>query len=276
MKLVLGKFPAQGVVALFYEPSSDGDPMDFDAPRNAPAKSPEDYLPLILFHSSLDNMETVFAGDVVVSHPFIDMAGTGGFGDGFVVESGTTEDHILYEHNLGYPPIVYVAVDGNIIWPGMLIHADGPENFWREGTVHVDDQYVRLFVNSAALAGQDAPAADVTYTLLVIKQSEASGNIAFEFDPDTGVTAMGMGKFNSGAGYVQVVDGGSPFGFNNGRTIDAKNGCDRAYRADGTYSEVGGGSSARFTITPGDGSLGAAVEYDGTYAGPPSVLVQAP
>jgi hypothetical protein len=269
-------FPSAGVVALFEEPNTTGDVHDFNAPRNAPAKFPASHLPVLHFHSETDCMETVFAGTVAVNHPFIDMPAGGGDYGNYVVFSGTTEDHILYEHNLGYPPIALVAVGDNIIWPGMLIHVGGADNFWRYGTVYCDNQYVRLFVKSAALNGQDAAAATVNYTVLVFKEAEASGDKLFEFDPTTSVTKMGLGKFRSDARYLQVVAGGSPLGIAQGRTIDLKNGASRAYRPDGTYKQVAGGSGAKFTITPGDGSLGSAVVYNGTYAGPSSLLVQAP
>lgn len=273
--IALRAFPAAGIVAMFDEPNVTGDVLDIDAPRNAPAKTPADWLPNIYFHSDLDYMETVFAGDVEVSHPAIDVDPGSGYSD-YVVFTDDDEDHILYEHNLGYPPMALVAIGGNIIWPGMLIHVDGGVNFWRFGTVYCDDQYVRLFVKTAVLSGNDAPAADLSYTVLVFKEHEATGDKLFDFDPATGVTTMGRGKFSSAARYLQVAAGGSPLGIALGRTIDLNNGCSRAFRPDGTYAEPGGGSGSTYTITPGNGSYGSPVQYNGSYAGPATIEVQAP
>jgi hypothetical protein len=273
MSLAFRAFPQAGVVALFDEPNQTGNVHDFDASRNAPAKTPADWLPNIYFHSSLDYMETVFSDDVVVDHPLIVVTPGSGF-DGYVIWSGVTEDHVLYEHNLGYPPIALVAIGNNIIWPGMLILVDGGVNFWRYGTVYCNNTHVRLFVKTAVLSGNNAPATSATYKVLAFKEQSASGDKLINFDSSTGVTTMGLGRFNSAAGYLQVVPGGSPLGFAQGRTIDLNNGSIRAFRPDGTFFQPGGGG--QFTITPGTGALGSPVQYAGSYPGPPTIQVQAP
>ncbi len=273
MPIAFRAFPEAGVVALFDEAPGGGDPQDINAARNAPAKTPADWLPNVYFHSSLDYMETVFADDVVVNHPLIDVAPGSGFGN-YVVFSGDDEDHILYEHNLGYPPIALVATGSNIIWPGMLIHVDGGVNFWRYGTVYCDNNYVRLYVKTAVLSGNDAPATNITYKVLVFKEQSPAGDKLIEFDASTGITKMGLGRFNAAAHYLQVASGGSPLGIAQGRTIDLNKGSIRAFRPDGTYFQPAGGG--QYTITPGSGSLGSAVTYGGSYAGPPAIQVQAP
>lgn len=279
MKLVLGKFPAQGVVALYYEPNTTGDPMDFDAPRNAPAKSPEDHLSLIVYHSRLDNLAVAAAGTITVNHAAI-AAGTGPGGgssaDSVFQWGGVTDDNLLLDFTalgLAAPPFAIVATGDNVIWPGMPVQALAGGRA-RYVTPTVSTTELRLW-ETASRTGVSTPAVSIDYACLVFYPPAAPVNGYLEdFDPATGEYQFDQGRWSTARRYLQKRETGSSLGMILGRSLDLKKGAICAVRADAsTYEPV---PPAKVTVLPGTGVLGPALDYDGTFTGSGAISVQAP
>lgn len=275
--------PATGRFALYDEAPGGGDVTNPNSMRNRPLNSPQDWLPNIYFHSDFNYLE-VASGPITisVSHTAVTPGtkppeATINFG---WVSSVT--DRLLFTHNLGYTPTVMCALGNNILWPGMPVQSTSGSG-QRFATVYSTTTQVRM-KEFAATGTTALPAATLSYTLLVFANPPStSGNILYDFDPLTGVTQMGRGKFNSSRRYLQVVSGGTPFGVSyGGKTIDLQNGAPRAVRPDGTTfnpvpSDLGlalprvGLNGTNYGVQYG-GSMG----YTGSYTGPGNIQVQAP
>ena len=282
MPVALRAFPDAGVVALFDEPNQTGAVHDIDAPRNAPAKSPGDHLDKLYFHVALDMLEVASSASVNVSHAEI-AAGSAasGAGGGTTIDGGAvlqyggvTDDHLLYEHDLGYLPFVLVSQGDNILWPGLPVQtASGGRA--RYVTPYVTTTQVRLW-ETASRTSAALSATTLSYDLLVFRQPPpATGDQLINFDPESGLFRKGLDRFRTDRRYLQVAPGGSPLFLSQGRTIDLSNGAPRAVRGDGTtFEPVAIGSG--FRLNPGTTVAGDLITYDGDFVGDGAVEVQAP
>ena len=276
--------PVTGRCALFDEPVDSGAFDDPNSARNAPLNSPSTNLRHLYFHSDFDYMEVAIGPTVVtVAHAAIAAPPIPAGANAAFRWNTATVDRLLYTHNLGYEPIVFIIDSlNNVIWPGMPI----------QSTIDGGGRYVSVYVNSTEVRMHESSSAGATglaatsidYTLLIFAATPAaSGNILFDFDPVDGTVLMGLGKFDSTRRYLQVISGGSPFAITKGRTIDLKNGALRAVRADGTFFEpvpasiqigfarIGYGNVGNFGV-----SYGPSLAYNGSYADPGNILVQVP
>jgi hypothetical protein len=123
------------------------------------------------------------------------------------------------------------------------------------------------------------PAVSRTYTVVVLKRPPApSGNVMKWWDPSTGVLHLARGKFRSDRRYLQIVAGGTPYGFSKGRMIDRSNGAVRYVDPDGSQFEPVPADFGVYIAMPGN--YGAfttpSYAYDGSFAGAPAVLVKLP
>lgn len=274
------KFPAQGVVAIFDEPNQDGDVLDFDAPRNAPAKYPEDHLDKIFFHSGLNLLEVAAEAMVTINHASVAAGGSiSGNASQSVVFSwaGAVADNLLLDISdlgLSEAPLVLVSQGDNVIWPGMPVQTDTGGRA-RYVTAYSTDTEVRLW-ESASKTASTLAAVSIDYNVIVLRPPPGDLNDLLDaFDETTGEYVMGMGRFSSLRRYLQIAPGGSPVGVPLGRTIDLDDGAPRAVRADGTYFDpVPPGATV--TISPGTGAAGSSIDYSGSYAGSDTLEVQAP
>ena len=276
--------PATGQVGLFVENGTTGTWDDPNASRNAPLITPASFLDKIKFHSDLDFLEVAFAGSGNITHASI--AGTGipaKFSTAYGTNAGS-DDNIVLTHSLGYEPFALVAVGSNILWPGMPVQIAGAaDGGARYAVAYVNTTQLGIYTQ-ATIGGTSLASATLTYSWLVFKNPPAAaGNVMFDFDPATGIVKMGFGKFHSDAPYLQVVSGGSPFNFSQGRTIDLNNGAPKAWLPDGTTKtfvpSALSGSLPHLTyagVDLGGSSFGSSMGYGGSYTGPSSVLVQAP
>lgn len=273
------KFPVQGVIAIYDEAEGGGEIDDFDAPRNAPAKSPEQHLDKVYWHSHFDLLEVLVSREVAVNHASIAI-GTGVGGTNQTFNWNATAVHNLLidltPYGLTREPFALAAIDNNIIWPGMPVQIDlAGSGRGRYGTIYTTTTGVYLYENSSR-SGTVMPAATLTYDVIVFKDPRGDENDQLKsFDPDTGEYQMGRGRFSSLRSYLQVAPGGSPLGFSLGRTIDLKNGSPRAVRPDGTVFDPIP-STIRVTVSPGTGAYGPFIAYDGTFTGEGAVQVQTP
>lgn len=283
MAIVFMTSPAHGKVALFSEPTTSGDPGDYNAARNAPLKTPASYLANLKFHSDLDYLEVANGpSDVTVSHAAVG-AGSGpselvGLNN-VQVYGAVTATHVLLAHGLGYIPDFLVVANGDTVYGGTPVQrlSDGR-------TRHVAAYATTTHIALREWAVQTAsamPATSVTYTVIVFKRPPApSGTVLFEVDQADGEVRMGFDKFNSSRRYLQVVSGDTPFGFSLGRTIDLANGAPRLVDPDGSITDiVPAGTAMAFAMSSepvGSISYGPSMAYDGSFAGTASVLWKVP
>lgn len=275
--------PASGKVALFLENGTSGEPDDVDAPRNAPLKNPGSYLGHLRFHSDLDYLE-VAAGpnNVGIGHATI---GAGSGPSAFVglnnvlVYGGVSTVHVLLNHNLGYVPDFLVIANGDVIYGGTPVQrlSDGRT---RHVTAYATSTQL-LLKEWAVQTASSMPAINVTYTIIVFRRPPApAGSLLFLNDPLANHVKMGFDKFNSSRRYLQVVSGGTPYGFALGRTIDLKNGAPRLVDPDGSITDiVPSGTKMAFAMSTepsGSISYGFDQAYDGGFTGSGGVLWKVP
>lgn len=274
-------FP-QGAVAIFETMPNDGSDVTLlSAPCNEPAAIPESHLDKIRFHSEFDYLSVALDQSVTINHTSIAAASntTGVEVNSNYDVDGTTVDWELATHNLGYDPLVKVAVGSVILDPGHVIQMPGSATgAARHASVWVDSTkvYLREFRTrgSSSLGGTS-----ITYRVLVFAdQPDASGTKLMDQNPTTGRFAMGFDRFASDRRYVQVVPGGSPFAMCFGRTIDAKNGAPRSVAADGTVYEPVTSAIKQGIKASSEASVtyGPAMNYTGTFTGSTAVQIQAP
>lgn len=273
MALVYQEFAS--ATAMYFEAGDEGDPMDIDAPRNRPAKYPEAWLDYILFHSRLDHMEVLAAGTTTINHSSVAPASTpSGMAAAFAWRGGEATHVLASYDDLGYVPVAIVAAEGNAV-NGTPIQ-QGAVSSTRFATPIISA--TGLSIGEWSSIGADGlSATSITYTWLLIKRPDApSGDLAKEFDPATGVLSFDRNRFRTDRRYLQI--GGSLLAIPMGRSIDLKNGAARVWRADGTYYEPVPATAAMALLghTTGSISYGASMAYNGSYADPGSIPVQAP
>lgn len=281
MAVVFMTDPDTGRCALYDENGTTGNADDPNSTRNAPLNNPATHLDKIYFHSDFDYMEVSHGPTVAtINHSAVSASGVPA-GATIAFGWGTASaDHLLLTHSLGYVPQAMVIYDGNLLWPGMPVQVDGSGGS-RFVSFYVTTTAVRLYETASTGAGT-LSSVSRDYTVLVFKAPPApSGDVLMDFDPGTGSLSMGKGKFDSLRRYLQVVAGGSPFGIAKGRTIDLNNGAPRAVRPDGTVVDTVPASLAialsRTSFSTNWGAVyGGDMNYLGSYAGPGSILVQAP
>lgn len=273
--------PVTGQCALFTEIGTTGAFDDPTAARNAPLLSPASHLGNLKFHSDLDHFEVAFSGSASIVHAAISAISVPA-GQNLAFEwNAASDDQLLFTHSLGYVPFVLVVVGSNILWPGMPVQA--VTGGARYASAYADTTTVRI-ATTAAIGATAMPSQATTYSYLVFKDPPAAfGNVLFDFDPGTGIVSMGLGKFSSDRAYLQVVPGGSPFGFAMGRSIDLNNGAPRAWKPDGTTVDAVPTGLKSFLLmqsydgaTIGTPPVGNDMSYGGAYGGPTAIQVQAP
>ncbi|MET3899663.1 hypothetical protein ABIB57_003625 [Devosia sp. UYZn731] len=271
--------PITARIALYTEPTLAGDPFDPNSARNAPLNSPAANLPSLYYHSDYDPMEVaVGPTDVLITHTAIP-AGSGA-PDAATINSqlvygGYTQDRSLLAHGLPYVPDFLVVVGTQTLHPGYPVQYNALDGRARCVTAYATATEIRIYETGIQTSSVLA-AVNVTYTVIVLKRPPAPvGSVLFEFDPVTGITTMARGKFSSNRRYLQIVAGGSPFGFPLGRTIDLANGTFRSVQPDGTIRDV---VPAAFKLSFGFGgpNFGPAGNYNGSFTGDPQIQVQAP
>lgn len=267
--------------ALYDENGTDGDPDNPNSTRNAPLNNPNSHLDKIYFHSDFDYCEVGFGPtNVTINHSSVSPGGSpSGVGLNALLVYGTySASNVLLTHSLGYIPDFMVIADGDIIYGGTPIQylSDGRT---RNVTAYATTSQIILY-ETAIRTSSTIPALSKTYTIIVFLQPpEASGNVLIDFNPTSGTVEMGKGKFNSSRRYLQIVPGGSPFGFARGRTIDLNKGAPRFVDPDGTITDpVPSYAAMNIAMSGETGSVvyGDSYAYNGSFTGTPGILVQVP
>lgn len=234
-----GSFPnSPNTVACFEETAGGGDPQDINSARNAPAKTPANYLDKITWHSDLFQYEIAYGPTTVtVNHPsvaastlYYGVTWNGGsfFGSPtpqgvyFVVQgTESVTDHLLVTHGLGYVPKVMVVYDGRILPTGHTVQLSGSNS--RRVSVYVTSTGV--YLRDLGISSNTALSAiSLNYTVLVFRNPTANPlKKLFEY----GVAGMSLarGIVDTSKKYLRRTGvGDSPFSLNMGPTLDVQNG----------------------------------------------------
>lgn len=273
--------PVTGRAALYEEPIAAGDPSNPNSARNAPLNNPNANMQYVYYHSDFDPMEVVIGpSEVTINHASI----APGSGPGAVASFSTVlvygnvvRDHVLLTHNLGYAPVFFVVVDGHAVHGGFPVQYVSSDGRTRCVTPYATDTVIGLR-EFGIQTSNTLPAISVTYSVLVIGRPPAPvGNVLLDFEPLTGVVSIARGKFRSDRYYLQIVDGGSPFAFPLGPTIDLNNGTFRSVSPTiGARDPVPATFRVAFGESFGAPAYGPTGEYKGAFAGSDFVQVQAP
>ena len=229
---VLRGFPAQNVVACYTEPSLSGEVDDFDAPRNAPAKSPYAHLDRIAFHSRFFQYEVAIGPTRVdLTHPAVPAAATTWQAPQFAMRparitytvygqqlAGT---QVLLNHNLGYVPLVMVAVNGAIAVSGTIVQ----ESSSGRRFVSVYATGSQVGIAWCGYSGQiDLPAVLVSYDVLVFNTPAPNPALPL-FSGDASQFQIGRGMIRSNQRYLRRrAAQETSFDFDLARTVDLANG----------------------------------------------------
>jgi hypothetical protein len=272
--------PLTNRVALYDEPVPGVTEEDFADPNsacNAPLNDPDGNLQYIYFHSDMDNLEVLVDTEVTINHAAV-AAATGSYPSGvgypwLMQYGGVTDDHLLYQHDLGYIPHVFTLYGTTILIPGFPTQTESDRRM-RNVTVYATTTQIRLFEWTVRTPNILA-AVSRTYRILVFKQPPApSNNHLIDWDPTTNILKMAGNRFSSDRRYLQVAPGGSPWALSNGRNVDLKRGAVRIANPDGTvWDTVPDGWEAKL-VPPGNG--GGNLYYDGSFTPDAAINVQAP
>lgn len=222
-------FSAQNVVASWTEPNTMGDFRDFNAPRNAPAKTPLAHLDKIAFHSSFYLYEKAIDRTVTVNHAAV---ATKSVYDGFTRGSlrplgiewqgnQLETSRTLLSHGLGYTPLVLVAYSGRVIVGGTIVQTSSAGT--RFVSVYADNSVVGLgecaYANDANL-----PAVSRSYRVVVFR-TPAPNPAKYQFSGNGDQFQIGRGVIDSSKSYLRrVTTSASDLDMDFGRTVDIKNG----------------------------------------------------
>lgn len=239
-------FESAGIVACFDEASGGGAWNDFDAPRNAPAKTPLSHLDKITWHSSFDQFELA-AGptDVTINHTSLaaDSVTTGIGSLSYIVYGDVrVTDILLLTHSLGYKPRVKVTVAGKVVVSGQIIQN---LNDGRARTVSVYTTTTGVYLRETAYSAVSAlPAFSQTYRVFVFRQ--ATPNPAAPLFSKAGsLMTMAREVIRSDREYLRRTGVGDTheFAIDSGPTIDVDNGHVRVANGGTLTTETGYGGS---------------------------------
>lgn len=281
MAVVFMTDPVTGRCALYEEPPGGGDANNPNSARNAPLNNPATNLQYLYFHSDYDPMEVAIGPTAFgITHGAIP-AGSGPGGAVSVnnsqVYGNYVQDYAVLTHGLGYVPDFMLLSGSNVIHPGYPVQFDSADGRARCITAYATTTQIR-FWEFGIQTSNVMPSVMVNYSIIVLRQPPAPvGNILMDFVLATGILKMARDKFQSDRRYLQIVAGGSPFGFPLGRTIDLGNGTFRSVAPDGSIRNpipntfrIAFGSAVTAYVYGPDGN------YNGSFAGEGAIQVQAP
>lgn len=247
--IVVRSFPSEGIVAGFDETPGGGSRRDINAPRNAPALHPEDYLDRVYFHSSFDHY-TIAAMDLakVINHASV--AGVSGNqyqppgpGDLFLSNAVVTVNgqivvttRNLLTHDMGLVPKFVVAYNDMMIPHGTPIQRDAP-GLVRFVSAYATSTEIRLREIGYSTAS-DLSAATRTYSIFVFADPAADPALPL-MSGDADFVQLGRGKIDSRNRTMRVTaTGETPYGIQLGPAAFLKNGGVRVFTPDGTAINV--------------------------------------
>jgi hypothetical protein len=253
-------FPDANIVAVFTEPNTTGDIEDINAPRNAPAKTPQLFLSLVQWH--IDFFQYELAAPVqTVSINHAALAGRSAYwgpADQFWIMNSTytsqisyqvpgqtaVREHLLYTHSLGYVPLAFVVWSGRTLMPGVAVQVT------TEGRTRFVSVYVTttgVYLREVCTSTTDAlPTITQTYQVMVFRVPTANVTLPFFGweSPEDDDIVIGRGKVNTERQYLRrAATGESPFAIDFGPTVDINAGRARIASGGVTVTEPGYGGS---------------------------------
>lgn len=212
--------------------------FDLNAPRNAPAKNPEQHLDRITFHSSFFQYE-VAAGPVSVgiTHSVLPtkttVIGLSGEGGSWglprapsisvtIYGADRNSDILLFTHNLGYVPRFMVSLSGRRVTDGHIIQNASDHrrrvSVWASST--------GIYLRESCTTGQaDCPAITLTYRVMVFRESRAEPVKRLFSGGPSQPLVLAKGVIDSSKKYLRRTGAGdTSFAQNLGRTLDCNNG----------------------------------------------------
>lgn len=247
MRVIRG-FPDQGVVACFEEPNTDGDIQDFDAPRNAPVKSPHLHLPLVTWHSEFFQYQLqAEVYTVNINHPSVPGRVQIFGGDPpqvpqmRLIGDVQNRSHTLVTHNLGYAPLAFVVQDGVTVISGRPVQFVPANGLRRTVSSFTNSSIVGLretgISGISGINGLALPAITVTYQVMLFVAPEKNPALPL-FEGDGSYVMLGRGKVDTSNLYARrVAEGETPFALDEGRTGDISNGSVRIVSGGTTWSD---------------------------------------
>lgn len=251
---VFGCFPAENIIAVFDEPNQIGDVEDINAPRNAPAKNPATYLSSVYWHIDFFQYELAAPiQTVVVNHA--SLAGRQKFwGETryFSSQSSIASEYLKYEvngrcvasqrtlftHGLGYEPLAFVAYNGRMLMPGVVVQTASQGR----------NRFVSQFATSSIIglreimnASQNAlPAVTRTYHVMVFRTPAVDAALPL-FGQVGESKILGRGKADTSRSYLKRTEPGvsTPFNIDLAPTVDIANGRTRISTGGSTTTEDG-------------------------------------
>lgn len=254
MARVMRGFSTPDVAACYDEPTLTGDPTDYNAARNGPAKTPHSYISSIYWHSDFVQHELAVPAQVIsVTHTALNTqtlyynVRTTGFATGLgsapsqqlaltVTGAKRVSTLTLYTHNLGYKPHYMVVLGNGTIGNGTIIQRDG-NGGQRTIVPYVTTTVIGL--REIAFAGDvNLPATTLTYGLLLFREPSIDP-LKPLFGKQGGSVVLGRGKIDSQYKYLRRVAGAeSSVDLNLGPTVDFSNGGSK--QVVGSTSQVAG------------------------------------
>lgn len=227
--------------AIYEEAPGGGEADNPNAPMNRPVLAPLSWLPNIYFHSDLDYYPVAAHGSVGIAHSTVAgqtvRVGTDSYVTTLYYGRQVVFDHLLLQHNLGYPPRFFAAYDGKMMPHGMPVHA-------ASGGVRLVCAYatptqirMREFASSSA---SDLPAVSRNYQTMAFRNSGPIPELPM-LDIQPGIAIFGQGRFQGTQPHLRATGAGDTvFAQARSRTAAVRNGAFRAYPPNGSPVDLGG------------------------------------
>lgn len=248
-------FPEENVIAIFNEPNSSGSVEDYDASRNSPVKNPGQDISNVFFHTDFFQYELAMPiQSRNVSHPalagryyywgpsnqyFLGDPTYTSFISYRVPGQTVSTETLLVTHNLGYVPLAFVAWNGKMLMPGVVVQTES------EGRT----RFVSSFATTTAIYLREVysstesalSSTNQSYQILVFKVSEEDADLPlFGIDESSNEFILGRGKINTINSYLRRTGvGDTPFAIDSGPTIDINRGRTRIVSGGITTTESG-------------------------------------
>lgn len=261
-------FKTANIVACFDEPTpAVGEQWrDINAPCNAPALNPGAHLAAVHWHSDFFHYELASPIQTVsVNHPALSgrekywgPSNQFWMGDptytsaiSYRVPGQTVSaEHTLYNHNLGYVPLAFVAYGGRMLMPGVAVQidSDGRSRFVSPYATSTGVGLREVYNSSL----DSLPAVTRQYQVIVFRVPQAAAQRAL-FGKEGANVVIGRGKVDTSKQYLRRVGSGdTPFDIDRGPTVDINSGRTRIVSGGVTTTESG---------------------YSGSFAGPAHIAV---
>jgi len=224
-------------VVVYEEAPGGGDPIDPNSLMNRPIIAPMSWLANVYFHSDFDYYNTYLSTSIPFSHP---ARSPGSYSPSLqIIDTSivATADYNLLDHNLGYEPKFYAAIDNKFSPSSYPIQVTSDALRYVSFYATVNQIRVREIYQVSASGGLSA--ITPTYQLLVFADSDPDPAMDF-LSIEPGNVVFGQGKFRHDQPPMRIAaTGETPFYEAIRRTTAVRNGAVRTYLPNGGYVDAG-------------------------------------